>query len=165
MAYNENYADDLAVAYEGMVADLGLADVISRTIETAGGVGFGKPVKQGTAERGCLADVSGTLDILGITIRSVATENPGDGNIDKYAQRDGVGILRKGVIWVKVTDAGGVVAGDPVWMARATGLFSNADLGTGGSIRLAGARWESTGANNALARMRVDFNVPNVAGA
>lgn len=165
MAYNENYADDLAVAHEGQVADLGLADIISRTVETAAGVGFGKPVKQGASERGCLADVSGTLDILGITVRNVATVNDGAGNIDKYPQYDGAGIMRKGVIWVKVSDAGGVVAGDPVWMARATGLFSNADLGTGGSIRLAGARWESTGANNGLARMRVDFNVPNVAGA
>lgn len=164
MAYNENYADDLAVAYEGMVADLGLADIISRTVEDAAGIGFGKPVKQGVAERGVTGTVTGTLDILGLTVRNVATINDGV-NIDKYTQYDGAGIMRKGVIWVKVTDAGGVVAGDPVWMARATGLFSNADLGSGGSIRLAGARWESTGANNGLARMRVDFNVPNVAGA
>lgn len=162
MAYNENYADDLAVAYEGMVADLGLADIISRTVEDAAGIGFGKPVKQGVAERGVTGNVTGTLDILGLTVRNVATEN---GTLDKYPQYDGAGIMRKGVIWVKVTDAGGVVAGDSVWMARATGLFSNADLGSGGSIRLAGARWESTGANNGLARMRVDFNVPNVAGA
>lgn len=165
MAYNETYADDLAIAFEGMVADLGLHDIISRTIETAAGVGFGKPVKQGTADRGCLADVSGTLDILGLTVRNVATANTDGVTLDKYPQYDGVGIMRKGVIWIKVTDAGGVVAGDPVWMARATGLFSNADLGTGGSIRLAGARWESVAANNGLARMRVDFNVPNVAGA
>lgn len=162
MAINETYATEPAVAFEGMVADLGLADIISRTVETVGGIGFGKPVAQGAKERGVKADVSATLDIVGITVRSVATEN---GTVDKYPELDGAGIMRKGVIWVKVTDAGGVAAGDPVWMAKATGLFSNADLGTGGSIKLAGARWESTGANNALARMRVDFNVPNVAGA
>lgn len=166
MAYNETYASDLAPAYEGMIADTSLADVISRTVETSGGIGFGKPVAQGALERGCKADVSATLDILGITVRNVAVANDGTGsNLDEYPQYDGAGILRKGVIWVKVSDAGGVVAGDPVWMAKATGLFSNADLGSSGSIRLAGARWESTGANNGLARMRVDFNVPNVAGA
>lgn len=165
MAYNETYADDLAIAYEGMVADLGLHDIISRTVETTGGIGFGKPVAQGTKERGIKADVSATLDILGITVRNVATANADGVTLDKYPELDGAAVMRKGVIWVKVTDAGGVAAGDPVWMAKATGLFSNADLGTSGSIRLAGARWESTAANNGLARMRVDFNVPNVAGA
>lgn len=164
MAYNETYADDLAVAYEGQVADLGLHDIISRTVEDVAGIGFGKPVKQGVQPRGVTATVTGTLDIIGITVRNVATANDGT-NIDLHPQYDGVGIMRKGVIWARVTDAGGVVAGDPVWMARATGLFSNADLGSGGSIRLAGARWESPAANNGLARMRVDFNVPNVAGA
>lgn len=164
MAIDELYAEDIAPAYEGQVADLGLAVIISRTIEDAAGIGFGKPVKQGATERGITGTVSGTLDIVGLTVRNVALVVDGV-NTDKYLQREGVPVMRSGVMWVKVTDAGGVVAGDPVWMARATGLLSNADAGSGGSIRLAGARWESNGANNALARVRVDFDVPNIAGA
>ena len=45
------------------------------------------------------------------------------------------------------------------------GTFSNGDVGSGGGISLPGCRWESAGANGAIARMRVNFDVPAVAGA
>ena len=151
MPYNENYHVDMAVAV-----------VISRTIEDAAGVGFGLPVKQGTKENGCLKVTAGTLAILGITIRHMAL--PAEA-VDTYPLNYTVSLLREGVIWVKVTDAGGVVAGDPVWLDITTGQYSNADPGTAKGLRLAGSRWESAAANGALAKIRVDLNVPAVAGA
>ncbi|UQS95077.1 cement protein [Pseudanabaena phage Pam3] len=163
--YNETYASDYAFAYEGMVSDIAPADIISRTVETSAGIGFGKIVAQGTSDRGCKADVSAvspTAPPLGITVRSQATENL---TLDKYPRYDGAAIMRKGVIWVLVTDAGGVVAGDPVWLKKSDGTFSNADVGSSGGLRLAGCRWDTSAANGALARMRVDFDVPPVAGA
>lgn len=162
---NETYASDPASAFEGMVSDTAPADIISRTVETAAGIGFGKVVAQGTLDRGVKADVSGvsaTVAPVGITVRSQATENLA---VNKYPQYDGAAIMRKGVIWALVTDAGGVVAGDPVWLKKSDGTLSNADAGTSGSIRLAGCRWETSAANGALARLRVDFDVPPIAGA
>lgn len=162
MAYRENYNTDLGVAFEGMMADTSPAIVISRTIEDASGVGFGLPVKQGTKENGCLKTTAGTLAVLGITIRHQALPSEA---VDVYPQGYNVSLLREGVIWVKVTDVGGVVAGDPVWLDITTGQFSNADPGTAKGLRLAGSRWESAAANGALAKIRVDLNVPAVAGA
>lgn len=162
MAYNDTFLTDPAAGLVGMVADLGTAEIISRTVETAGGIAFGVPVVQGTDDRECDSDVSSATDILGITVRSQSTD---PASADEYPVGDTAALLRKGVIWVTVTDAGGVAAGDPVWLKLADGTFSNADVGSSGGLKLAGCRWESTAANGALARMRVDLNVPAVAGA
>lgn len=162
MAYNETYRSDPAAALVGMVADTETAEIISRTVETSGGIGFGVPVKQGTADRECDVVGDGVTEVIGITVRSQATD---PASADEYPLGDTAALLRKGVIWVTVTDAGGVDPGDPVWVKLADGTFSNADVGSDGSIKLAGCRWESTAANGALAKMRVDLNVPAVAGA
>lgn len=165
MPYTENYNTDPEVLQEGQVVDTSPATIISRTVETAA-VGFGKVVKQGAKERGADGDVSAAdpADLLGITVRSQATGARAS-DPDTYPVNDTAAIMRKGVIAVKVTDAGGVAAGDPVWVKKSDGTFSNADAGTGGSIQLPGCRWESAGANGAIARMRVNFDVPAVAGA
>lgn len=161
MAYTEAYNTDPVVALEGMIADTSPAVIISRTVETAA-LGFGKPAVQGAADHGCDGDVSGAADIIGISVRSQATpaESP-----NEYPVGDTASLMRKGVIWAKVTDAGGVVAGDPVWLKLADGTYSNADVGSSGSIKLAGCVWETSAANGALARMRVNLDVPAVAGA
>lgn len=165
MAYQELYNVDPEALQEGQVVDTSPAVIISRTVETAA-IGFGKIVKQGTKERGALGDVSAATpaSLLGITVRSQATGARAT-NPDTYPVNDTAAIMRKGVIAVKVTDAGGVSAGDPVWLKKSDGTFSNADVGTGGGISLPGCRWESAAANGAIARMRVNFDVPAVAGA
>ncbi len=45
--------------------------LISRTVETAAGIGFGLPVAQGTNDGGVIATVAGTTAILGITVLKV----------------------------------------------------------------------------------------------
>lgn len=162
MAYTETYQTDPAGALKGQVADTGPATIISRTVETSGGVAFGVPVAQGAEEHGVKADVSAATAIVGITVRSQATAAD---LADKYPQNDTAAIMRKGVIWVTVTDAGGVAAGDPVWLKKSDGTFSNADVGSSGGLKLAGCVWESAAANGALAKMRVNFDIPAVAGA
>lgn len=162
MPLNETYASDPVAALAGMIADTGPAEIVSRTVETSAGIGFGVPVKQGSGDHGVLADVSAATKIFGITVRSQATAAEA---VDKYPRYDTAAILRKGCIWVVVTDAGGVVAGDPVWLKKSDGTFSNADVGSAGGLSLPGCRWETSAANGALAKMRVNFDVPAVAGA
>ena len=159
MAVQSTYLDEMAAAYVGMIANTEPNNLISREVETAAGVGFGVPVQQGTADAECKIMAAGATACVGITVRDQST------TADKFAEADSALLMRNGVIWVTVTDGGGVVAGDPVWVKLADGTFSNADVGSDGSIQLAGCRWESTAANAALAKIRVDLDVPAVAGA
>lgn len=162
MAIQTTYSANIAAAYEGQIANLEPNILISRTVENSGGVGFGKPVQKGSADNGCTGVLTGATEILGITVRDRSVR-PATPNL--FAQYESALLMRKGVIWVTVTDAGGVADGDPVWINKTNGTFSNADAGSSNGIRLGAARWESTGANGALAKIRFDLDVPAVAGA
>jgi hypothetical protein len=161
MAVQTTYSENIDGARAGMIADTqnGL-NLISRTVETAAGIGFGLPVAQGSGDNGVILSESGA-DYIGFTVRerSVNPDNP-----DEFSQYEDARIMTHGVIWATVTDAGGVDAGDPVWVTEATGALSNADVGSGGGTNLAGCRWESTAANGELAKIRVNMDVPQVAG-
>lgn len=161
MAVQSTYSSTLSAAFPGMIADTGPTTVISRTVEDSD-IGFGVPVAQGSDDHGCTATLTGVTDIVGITVRDQATD-PSAAN--QYSEGDTAALLRNGSIWVTVTDAGGVVPGDPVWVTLSTGAYSNADVGSGNGLKLAGCQWETTGANGALARIRVNLDVPAVAGA
>jgi len=159
MAVQSTYIDNMAAAYAGMIANTEPNLLISRTVETSGGLGFAVPVIQGTADDEC-DDIAASSDtIIGITVRDQSTES------DTFAQYDSALIMRKGVLWVTVTDAGGVDAGDAVWVLVSNGTFSNADAGSDGSIRINDARWESTADNAALAKIRFDLDGGCTAGA
>lgn len=159
MAVQSTYLDKMATAYLGMIANGEPNVLISREVETSGGIGFGVPVIQGTADNQCDEVAASTDAVIGITVRDQSTTD------DTFAENDSALLMRKGVMWVTVTDAGGVAAGDDVWVLVADGTFSNADAGTNGSLKLAGCRWETSAANGALAAIRVDLDVPAVAGA
>ena len=159
MAVQSTYLESMAAAYAGMIANTEPNVLISREVETADGIGFGVPVIQGTADNQVDVVAASTDSVIGITVRDQSTTG------DLFALKDTALLMRQGVIWVTVTDAGGVAAGDDVWVLVADGTFSNADAGTDGSLKLAGCRWETSAANGALAAIRVDLDVPAVAGA
>jgi hypothetical protein len=163
MAVQTTYSENIAAARVGMIADMQEdINLISRTVETAAGIGFGLVVDQGTDDNGIVLVSGSTTDPVGVTVRerSVNPANP-----DEFSQYDSARVMSKGVIWVTVTDAGGVAAGDDVWMTLATGALSNADVGSGGGLQLTGCRWVSSAANGELAKLRVNMDVPATAGA
>jgi hypothetical protein len=162
MAIQTTYSENIPVAKAGMIANTEPSVLISRTVETAAGVAFGVPVRQGTGDNGVIVMGAGATNIVGITVRERSV-NPDFPN--GFQQYESARLMRKGVIWVTVTDAGGVVAGDPVWVTEATGVFSNADVGSGGGLRINNARWENTAANGDLAKIRVDLDGGVTAGA
>lgn len=159
MAVQSTYADSLSAAYNGMIANTEPNVLISREVEPSAGIDFGVPVIQGTADNQCDAVAASTDTITGITVRDQSALN------DTFAQYDTALLMRKGVLWVTVTDAGGVAAGDPVWVKVADSTFSNADAGTDGSIKINDARWDSSAANGALAKIRFDLDGGCTAGA
>lgn len=147
MALQNTYLDTQAAAVAGMPATMIAATDISRTVETAAGIGFGKAVGQGTADKGIVA-FAGTK-FVGITLldRS-ATGVPT--NPDAFPQRASARVRTKGDVWVEASVA--VAAGDPVYLTAA-GAFTNVATN---NTAITGARWDtSTTAAAQLAVVRL----------
>lgn len=157
MPVQNTYNASMDAGYVGMIANTEPNNLISRIVETTAGIGFAVPVIQGTSDEQCDVVSGSTDEVIGITVRDQSTEN------DKFARYDSALLMRSGVIWV--TASGTVDAGDPVWVAVSGGAFSNADAGADGSLQLPGCRWETSATNGKLARIRVNLDVPAVAGA
>lgn len=143
-AVQTNYNSRLSNGQIGQLADLGEANVISREVQPSGGVGFGLPVIQGTAENQCTIGAAGVF--LGIAVRDPAVDATAG---EKYVQYANASIMTRGVIWVTAGEA--VDFGDAVYRTSAGVLNKTAS----GNTLIAGARWESTAANGALAKLRL----------
>lgn len=143
MAIQTTYSDRIGLGYAGQVTDMTLTDIVSREVETAA-VGFGKPVIQGTADHGCKVGAAGVF--IGITVRDVTLP---PGNADEYGVGDTAAIMTKGTMFVTAGEA--VVAGDVVYRTTAGVLNKTSS----GNTLIVGARWETSAASGALARIRL----------
>ena len=151
MAVQSTYNETMDAARAGMRANMEPVDLISRTVETAAGVGFGKVVQQGTADKGCKSDLSGMTaqTYLGITMRErgARPETP-----NAFAQYESALIMRKGVIWVEVAVA--VTPADIVTVTLASGVIGKTAVGAG-VVAIPNARWESSTSGAGLAMLRL----------
>lgn len=144
MPNQDTYLDRLGQAYEGMIANTEPNVLISRQIEGAA-VGFGKAVKQGTADYGVAAATADTDVVRGITVRDQSVlEN------SQYEVAADANVMTKGVIWVTAHD--GVAAGAPVFMSVASNKFT--DTATS-NLPIPGATFEDTGVADDLVRIRL----------
>lgn len=152
-----SYPGNLAPGYEGMVANMEVTNIISRNIETAGGIGFGKPAYQGTADQGIAT--SGSV-LRGVTVvdhfaRPAAyAPNPVNAAAtsgDAYAQGDTVSVLTRGVIWVVVS--GAVTAGAPAYLTSGQVWSATAS----GNTAVPNASFDSSAANGGLAKLRISI--------
>lgn len=135
-----------AVAFEGMVANSIPRTVISRLVETAAGIGFGKVAVRGTADNQCRVAAVG-LGFLGITI---ADPTQVGGTVDTYPQYAVAAIMTKGAVWVQASVA--VADGDPVYFVPATGVLTNA---SSGNTLIPNAVWDTTTTGAGLAVLRM----------
>ncbi|GLI99136.1 hypothetical protein [Sphingobium sp. BS19] len=94
-----NYVETIAPGYPGMVANGETSNRITRTIEDAGGIGFGKAAFRGTGDHGVTATPTAG-GLVGITIAHEALGIIAGQTADIYAQRQNVPIMTQGVIWV-----------------------------------------------------------------
>lgn len=156
--YTESYNSSPQVAYEGMIATMD-ADIISATVQGAA-IGFGKFVTDGSSAFTIKSDLSAATKIEGITVRNQAIKAE---SINAYPVGDTASIMREGSIWVVVS--GNVAANGDVWLNKATGAISAADVGGGNGLKLPGCKWETAATNGGLARLRVNLEVPAIAGA
>jgi len=138
-----SYLDTIPEGYAGAIANEEPRILISRTVETVAGIGFGVAVMQGTNDKGCI--ISDGTKFLGVTVReqSVAPSSP-----SSFALNDTARIMTEGVIWV--ANSGGVAAGDLV-EGGAAGVLKKK---TGGTA-IPNARWETTADDGDLAQLRL----------
>lgn len=151
MAVQTVYNETMAAARAGARANMEPVDLISRTVETAAGIGFGKVVQQGTADKGCSSVLTGMTaqTYLGVTMRErgVRPETP-----NAFAQYESALIMRKGVIWVEVAVA--IATTDIVTVTLASGVIGKTAVGAG-IVAIPNARWETSTTGAGLAQLRL----------
>ena len=150
MPVQTTYSETLVPGRAGAVANAEPKTLISRVVETAGGIAFGKPVTQGTADIACRAMQAGDTVVLGVSVRDQSVD-PDAPNM--FAENTNALIMTSGVIWVEA--AATLSAGDDVWVTVADGTFTNADAGGGATIQIAGARWDTSATTGNLAKLRL----------
>jgi hypothetical protein len=95
------YSSSIAAGYAGMVKNGETSNRISRTIEDAAGIAFGKAAFRGTGDHG-VTGTAGAATFMGVAIAD-AGQVPGvGGTADTVPQYGTVGLLLEGVIYVSV---------------------------------------------------------------
>jgi hypothetical protein len=142
------YALGYADGYAGMVANGETSNRISRTVEDAAGIPFGRAVFRGTGDHGCTATPAvGTF--LGITIATYAAPPIAATGVqaDLYTQFSTAGVMTQGVIWVLAGEA--VTDGAQAYVTGAGAIVDT----VGSNTILTGWFFDQTAASGALVRL------------
>jgi len=141
----DTFSPYMAAGYPGMIANGETSNRISRTIEDAAGIAFGKAVFRGTGDHGITATAGGQF--LGITIAHEALGIIAGQTADVYPQYATVPILTQGAIFVTagedVTDgaqayvtSGGAIVDTVGSNTILTGWFFDQTVLSGGIVKL-----------------------------
>ena len=136
------YKSQPDVGVAGSIATTENRDIKSRTVEDAAGIAFGLAVAQGVDDKGIRAVNAGDTKFVGITALDLSSRDDA-----KFLQYESARILKKGVIWVEVTED--VNAGDDVAVDLATGKFNKS------GAKYANARFETSAAAGGLAQVEL----------
>ena len=140
------YKNEMDAGVVGGIANTENRDIVSRSVQTEAGLEFGVPVAQGTFDKSCRATKAGDTKFVGITLLDRSTLN------DRFDFQDDARIMKKGVVWVKVTEA--VNAGDDVAVNVADGTFNKTVADTT-SVAMAGVTCDTSAALGGLAQLRI----------
>lgn len=114
-----NFTETVAKGFPGMVANGETSNRITRTVETAAGVAFGRPVYRGTGDHGCTATVGTLATFLGFTIANQGEQVLAGQDADEYQQYANAAILTSGAIYVTVV--GSVADGAAITIGTGAG--------------------------------------------
>lgn len=137
MALQTDYRDIQPAAVAGAQATMRRASIISRNVETAAGIPFGRAVSQGAADKGIVLTGTGATKIVGISLLDRSATGSAT-TPDAFRQRESARVMEEGDIWVVAAAA--VAAQDPVFVTGA-GAFTNVETN---NIAFPGARWETS---------------------
>lgn len=122
MAGQTSFSQNPSAAIEGML-DENIAHpvVLSRVLEDAAGIGAGRVVQNGTSiGTQCKALTATGQEPLGITVLDLAIEPA----TPRFTQKDDLGLLTNGIIWLTCVDDMRAVDSGPVYVC-----FSGANAG------------------------------------
>lgn len=140
------YTDQVAPGFPGMVANAETSNRITRTIEDAAGIAFGKAAFRGVGDHGCTATPTAGA-FLGITIAHEVLAQLATSTADVFPQTASVPIMTLGVIWAT---AGATVAdGDQVYVTPG-GAFTNVSTS---NVILPGWFFDTTAASGSLVKL------------
>lgn len=143
VAVQTTYATRQGIALPGLVADMVTNNVITRVCETALGIGFGLIVSQGARDRGAVLGGTDPFRVMGVSVRDITLIHSDPAYLDKYMQKENMGVLSFGQIWC--SPGANVLPRDPVYWNPTTGQPSNA----AGAATVSPATFAGTG-NGAL---------------
>jgi hypothetical protein len=144
-----SYSTTIPTGFAGMVVNGEESNRISRTIEDAAGIAFGKAAWRGSGDHGVTLTPA-TATFMGIVIAD-AGQVPGVGETaDTVPQYGTVGLLIEGVIYVSASLA--VADGDQAYVTPA-GLFTNVS-NSGANFALP-AKYDATIAAAGIVALRV----------
>ena len=147
MAIQTNYNERMDAAREGMIANMEPKRLISRSVETEAGIGFGKVVVQGDDDMGVKASEAGAV-YRGVTVWDRGLRPEGG---DTFGHRESARIMTSGVVWVKAAAA--VSAGDAAGYIAASGNIVPAS--TTGATAIPNASFDTTAASGVLVKLRL----------
>lgn len=157
-----SYAEQ-AKGFDGMLADMGPKEVISRAAE--GAVPFGKFVVLGTDKdnQAKLPAASGDIvaqKVLGVSLHDHARESQNDGLAAGYLTKESMSILKKGMVYVTAEEA--VTPSDTVYVRHTVnGALTvgsvRKDADTDKAVALAGLRFMSSAGAGELVKLSVDL--------
>lgn len=146
------YSASPAIGLPGQIANEELKNIISKIVETSGGINFGQPAARSATnanENSCRLMASGAA-FLGIAVLNRAVAADAD-DPDNYAQYATAALLTQGTIFV--TAGATVVPGDDVYWDSATGKYGTSSGGT--NVAIPGARFESNAVADGVAIISV----------
>jgi hypothetical protein len=143
------YATDFPTGYAGMVANGEESNRISRTVEDAGGLGFGKAAFRGSGDHGVTGTpAAGTF--MGVAISDAGLPPAVGGTADVYPQYATAGLLNEGCIYVTV--GASVADGDQAYVTPA-GVWTNTSNSSANPQ--VPAKFDETVASGGICRLRV----------
>jgi hypothetical protein len=116
-----SYSSSIPVGFAGMIKNGETSNRISRTIEDAAGIAFGKAAFRGTGDHGVTATPAAAT-FMGIVIADAGQVPAAGETADTVPQNGTVGLLNEGVIYVNSSVA--VADGDQVYVTSA-GAITN----------------------------------------
>jgi hypothetical protein len=151
MSAQTSYSTKQPKAYAGMVYAQAPHDIVSRDVETVGGIGFGVAVSRGTNPERQI--VAGGTTFTGITIRSLDKEGAANTGAINWNEKETAGVIRDGYIWAVCPS--GCTPGDTVKYINATGTIDSGTAGVG-ETALDGAQWDTIAAAGEIAVIRLN---------
>lgn len=152
-----SYSLNHGKAFQGMVADGELANIISKLNTDTVTIGYGKAVvRDGDNAAKLPVAGSGAGNFVGVAVRELNRSYLDSATFGAVVAKD-FSVLTAGVIWVTALEA--VVSGDPAFFrvgSTGTGDFSKSEGAAATlSVAIPGAKFVSSGAAGTLVKLSI----------